>query len=64
MAQNYYHKYYNYTHMDRSFNIGDWVWLKLMARLVLSISTLQKGKLSPKCFGPYRISEQIDLWQN
>ena len=48
MAQNYYHKYYNYTHMDRSFNIGDWVWLKLMARLVLSISTLQKGKLSPK----------------
>lgn len=30
-----------------------------MARSAVAISTLQKGKLTPKYFSPYQISEQI-----
>jgi hypothetical protein len=58
-SQDYYTKHYNRKHVDRTFQIGDWVWLILMARSTVAISTLQKGKLSPKYFGPYQISEQI-----
>jgi len=46
-------------HTDRSFQVGDWVWLKLMARAAVGISKLQKGKLAPKYFGPFQISECI-----
>ena len=44
--------------MDRNFTVGEWVWLKLMARSAIAISTLQKGKLSLKYFRPNKISEQ------
>jgi transposase InsO family protein len=30
-SQDYYNKYYDNKHTDRSFQVGDWVWLKLMA---------------------------------
>ena len=45
-------------HTDRSFQVGDWVWLKLMARAAVGISNLEKGKLAPKYFGPFQISER------
>ena len=48
-----------YAYKDRSFQVGDWVWLKLMARAAVGISKLQKGKLAPKYFGPFQISECI-----
>jgi hypothetical protein len=57
-SQDYYAKHYNRKHVDRNFTVGEWVWLKLMAQSAIAISTLQKGKLSPKYFGPYKISEQ------
>lgn len=46
--------------MDRSFGIGDWVSLKLVAKAAVEISTTKRGKMSPRHFGPYQISEQID----
>jgi hypothetical protein len=29
-SQDYYSKYYDNKHIDRTFEVGDWVWLKLM----------------------------------
>jgi hypothetical protein len=52
-SQDYYSKYYDNKHTDRSFQVGDWVWLKLMGRAAVGISNLQKGKLAPKYFGPF-----------
>lgn len=39
-----YTEHYNTKHVDRNFTVGEWVWLKLMARSAVAISTLQKGK--------------------
>ena len=60
LSQDYYSKHYDRKHTDRQFNIGDWVWLKLMTRTAVAISTIRKGKLAPKYFGPFQISECIN----
>ena len=36
-------KHYDRKHTDRQFNIGDWVWLKLMTRTAVAISTNTEG---------------------
>jgi hypothetical protein len=59
-SQDYYSKHYDNKHTDRHFEVGDWVWLKLMTQIAMAISTLHKGKLAPKYFGPFQISESIN----
>jgi hypothetical protein len=58
-SQDYYKKHYDRKYTDRTFQIGDWVYLKLMARTAFGISHLRKGKLAPKFFGPFQISDRI-----
>jgi hypothetical protein len=54
-SQDYYKKHYDRKHTDRTFHIGDWVYLKLMARTTFGIFDLRKGKLAPKFFSPFQI---------
>jgi hypothetical protein len=58
-SQDYYKKHYDRKHTDQTFQIGDWVYLKLMARTTFGISDLCKGKLAPKFFGPFQINDRI-----
>jgi hypothetical protein len=58
-SQDYYSKYYDNKHTDRTFEVGDWVWLKLMTQTAVGISNLQIGKLALKYFRPFQISECI-----
>jgi hypothetical protein len=58
-SQDYYSKYYDNKHTDRTFEVGDWVWLKLMTQTAEGISNLQIGKLALKYFRPFQISECI-----
>ncbi|WVZ48907.1 hypothetical protein U9M48_000301 [Paspalum notatum var. saurae] len=41
------------------FQPGDWVWLRLLHRPTASMGVQQRGKLSPRYFGPYQILERI-----
>jgi hypothetical protein len=51
--------FYDAKHTDMAFNVGDWVWVKLLCRPVASLPTQTKGKLSPRFYGPYKILERI-----
>ncbi|KAL1533393.1 hypothetical protein AAHA92_33281 [Salvia divinorum] len=44
--------------VDRSYEIGDWVWLKLQAYRQKSIRGIHH-KFEPKFFGPYQILDKI-----
>jgi hypothetical protein len=51
--------FYDAKHTDIAFSVGDWVWVKLLHRPVVSMPTQIKGKLAPRFYGPYRIVERI-----
>lgn len=57
-AQDYAKKYYDKNHRDISFSVGDLVWLRLH-RPASSLRVPTVGKLAPKYFGPYKITECI-----
>ncbi|XP_075078669.1 uncharacterized protein LOC142164595 [Nicotiana tabacum] len=44
---------------DRSFSMGDWVYLKLQPYKHVSVATRPSNKLADKYFGPYLIVEKI-----
>jgi len=44
---------------ERSFNIGDWVFLKLQPYVQSSVAARSNNKLSFKFFGPFRILKQV-----
>jgi hypothetical protein len=52
--------YYDKHHRKVSYSVGDWVLLRLRHRPVASLSQTTKGKLQPRFFGPYRVSELIN----
>jgi hypothetical protein len=43
---------------DVSFEVGDWVWLRLHQRLAASIADPTNRKLAPRYYGPYQILER------
>lgn len=45
---------------ERSFEIGDWVYVKLQPYRQKTVVRRSKEKISPKYFGPYCISEKIE----
>jgi hypothetical protein len=53
-------RFYDAKHRAVSYNVGDWVLLRLRNRPVASLSLVPKGKLQPRFFGPYRITEIIN----
>ena len=52
--------HYDKQHCHVSYAVGDWVLLRLRHRPVASLSQAPKGKLQPRFFGPYRVSELIN----
>jgi hypothetical protein len=52
--------HYNKHHRQVSYEVGDWVLLRLRHCLVASLSPAVQGKLQPRYFGPYRISELVN----
>ena len=52
-AQNYAKRHYDAHHRDLTFDVGDWVWLRLLHRPAQSLLPGRRNKLSPRYAGPY-----------
>lgn len=59
-AQQYKH-YYDDKHRALSFDIGEWVWLRLQHRPAAFLGVGAKGKLAPKSYGPFKVRAKIDV---
>ena len=49
----------NKRRMERTFEIGDWVYLRLQPYVQQSLMPRSSHKLSFRCFGPYQISQKV-----
>ena len=58
-AQQLSKKYYDASHRDVEFAVGDWVWLRLLHRTTQSLEPRAKGKLGPRYAGPFQVLERI-----
>jgi hypothetical protein len=51
--------YQDKSHHEVTFQVGDWVWLRLQQRTAVGITPVAKSKLGPKFFGPYQVTARI-----
>jgi len=59
-AQTTQKRHYDKFHRAVSFQLGDWVLLRLRHRPIASMDAAATGKLKPRYFGPYKIVEVIN----
>jgi len=58
-AQQYAKVQYDKKHRELSFEVGQWVWLRLLHRPMASLGVQGRGKLGPHYFGPYKVAEKV-----
>lgn len=58
-AQQMSKKYYDANHRDVEYDVGDWVWLRLLHRTAQSLDPRAKRKLGPRYAGPFQVVERI-----
>ena len=59
-AQQLSKRYYDANHRDVEFEVGSWVWLRLLHRTTQqSLDPRSKRKLGPRWAGPFRVLERI-----
>jgi hypothetical protein len=51
---------YDRKHRQLAFVVGEWAWLHLLQRPIVSHDVKGRGKLRPKFFGPFQVTEKID----
>jgi hypothetical protein len=47
--------------LERDTKVGDWVWLRVRHRTLLSLPTVTSGKLRPRYYGPYQVAEVVNV---
>ena len=58
-AQQLAKRYYDAHHREVEFDVGAWVWLRLLHRTAQSLDPRAKQKLGPRWAGPFRVLERI-----
>jgi hypothetical protein len=58
-AQQLARKYYDANHRELEFDVGAWVWLRLLHRTAQSLDPRAKHKLGPRWAGPFKVIEKI-----
>ena len=63
LAQNRMKQQAHQHHSEQSFNVGDWVFLRLQPYKHMSLKNTKKdNKLSPKYYGPCKMLQNIVVW--
>jgi hypothetical protein len=52
-------QHYDAGHHDISFEVGEWVWLRLHHRQAAAITDKTAEKLAPKFYDPFQVEERI-----
>jgi hypothetical protein len=58
-AQQHHKDFYDHKHQALEFEVGEWVWLRLLHRPIASLDVQGRGKLGPKFYGPFKVLERI-----
>ena len=58
-SQQFYKAHYDGRHWMIEFEVGTWVWLRLLHRPAASLNVHGRQKLGPKFYGPFKITERI-----
>jgi hypothetical protein len=58
-AQQQHKAFYDRKHRQLDFVVGEGAWLRLLHRPIASLDVKGRGKLGPKFFGPFQVTEKI-----